>query len=130
MALKTKPSSKWLWVLLGVFGVNLALLLLSRFILGSQLVTANYVAFAGLSAVVALVSGVGALGMMAFFSCFILFNGFALIYMYFIVLTKRGDTWTDLTSLISFFMVLILGFVIGVLLELLSRFLGKKRGTS
>lgn len=127
MKLKNKPSPKWLLVILAIFILNLSLLLGSRFLLGSQLVTANYAAFAGLSLVLALIAGLGALGLMVFFSSYVLFNGFALIYLYWITFTQKNSGWADLTSLAGYFMMLLAGVAVGIVLELLSRFLGKKR---
>ena len=127
MTFKNKPSAKWLLVILALFLLNFCLLLGSRFILGSQLVSANYIAFAGLSAVIALIGGLGALGLMVFFSSFVLFNGFALVYLYWITFTQKTSGWADLTSLAGYFMMLLAGVAVGIVLELLSRFLGKKR---
>lgn len=127
MGLKNKISPKWILVVLMVFAVNFALLLGSRFLLGSQLTGGNYLAFAGLCGVVALISGLGALGLMAFFSSFVMFNGFALVYLYWITLTQKSSGWADLTSLAGYFMMLLAGVAVGVILELLSRFLGKRK---
>lgn len=127
MLLPTKKSYSWIYVLAGVFTINIVALLMSRVILNITVNITNIIAFALLSLLVSGIASVGYFGIKIFSYAFILFDILGLSYIYIIILSNKNDGWADLTSVIAFIVIVCMGIFTGIIFELIYRIIRRNK---
>lgn len=125
--LPPKFSSRWSFVIGGVFLLLFIMLLLSRFMLHVAVDAKNVIAFFIVSFLLAVVAGGGGFfGGAIYFIVSFSFYVIAIIYLLFLSWTRANDGWSDLTSIVAFLFLAGLGIVSGVVAQLI-RILTKRR---
>jgi len=117
MILPAKKSFHWIYVLMGVFAINILALLISRIMLTITINLQNIIGFTILALLVSVIGSIGYFGIRKFSYVFIIFDILGLFYMYFIILSNNSDGWVDLTSLIGFIVLIDVGIAIGIIAE-------------
>ncbi len=112
-----KYSHKWIYVLVLLFVMNLMSLGLQGYIFtGNALLNIGGFAFA--AAVVAFAVTIGGyFGAKAYFGTAFMLNLAGVLYMLYIVLTKKADGWSDLAGVISYLFITGIGIVAGSIFQ-------------
>ncbi len=121
MLLPAKKSKKWMYVLIGVFIINIAALYVSRIMAGSSMDTKNYVSFALISIAASIFSLAGFFGKRRFSYTYMAFNIGGIIYMLYITIGGKNNGWSDLTSIAGYMFLSLLGLLLGILTEVIGR---------
>jgi hypothetical protein len=126
-----KKSKKWFAVLILYFLVVFVSMILSRIIVGTQITVNVVISMVILSLISAVVPSVaGFMGRHIFYSIFTSINLLALVYLFYIVITDRSPGWSDLTSIISYLMVVAIGFVVAVVIDLIFLIRSRKQDST
>lgn len=124
--LPLKYSKKWLWILIAYWVVLFGGFIITRILLDTQLTSTILSAFALLAFISALIPCFGGfLGGRLYFMVSALFSVIALLYMLFVILGHSSPGWEDLTSVVSYLFISIVGALSGLISEITS-FLVKK----
>jgi hypothetical protein len=108
----------------------IALLLLSHAIAGSGFTARSIFGLATIAIIAALVAGIGFwFNGRLFFIFFSSGLAVGLLYMLFIVVFNTSPGWSDLTSVIGFMVVAVIGMVVGLAAELIRYMLKTKAKT-
>jgi hypothetical protein len=117
MFLPQKKSINWSYVLLIVFASNVLALLGSEFLLSSSISLQNAFGFSIISLIVSLIVSSGYFGIRFFSLSVIVSNVIAIIYIYYIILSKSSPGWADLVGLISYMLLIGLGIILGTIVQ-------------
>ena len=112
-----KYSYKWIYVLILLFVMNLMSLALQGYLFTGY-VFGKFGGFAFAAALVSFVVTLGGyIGAKAYFRTAFLFNLAGILYMLYVVLTKKADGWSDLAGVISYLLITGVGVVAGSILQ-------------
>ncbi len=129
--LPEKQSKNWIYILLGQFIIIFIALIIQSKILDYNMNTENIIGFAILALSISLLITIGGyLGGRIYFITSSIFNISGLIYMITITLNKTAEDWNDLVSLVSYLTLLVIGFGIGLIAQLIYTIIAKKKGLS
>lgn len=119
MEFPIKGSRQWFTVGVLIFIINFCLLLVGRFQLGVTLDVTMVIGFAVIALLTSLITFMGYFGLDVLAKVAILSNALGLTYMIYITTTNASDGWSDLTSLIAFLYMLIMGMLVGIFLQII-----------
>ncbi len=115
--LPEKHSKKWLYHGIGIFLITFFALLVNAVLLAILSVETSII-YALVSLFVALaISGGGYLGAKTYFYTALFFNIIGIIYMLYISINQAAEGWSDLVSMISYFFIMVIGILIGLVAE-------------
>jgi hypothetical protein len=115
-----KKSSRWLVVFLIYTMVIFISLLSTRLLLGSEIVPRNIWGFVILSTGSALIPSLGGfLGKRIFFLIYTIASIIGILYMFYVVIGNTAPGWEDLTSIIGYLFIVVIGFVLAIVSELI-----------
>jgi len=122
-----KKSKYWYFILFCYTIIVFIGIIVTRIIVNTQL---SFQLVLG-SIILALISGLipsiaGFWGRRVFYSVFTCINIAALFYMFYVVTMNTSPGWGDLTSIIGYLFIVILGFIIALVSEIVYFFLKKK----
>jgi len=126
--LPSKKSKKWIGVFIFYTLVIFIGFLATRFMLGSELFGRYLLSLLGLSLVSALIPCIGGyLGKRIFFIIYTFCVISGILYMFYVVLGDISPGWGDLTSIISFLFMVVLGIVLALVTEIVIYFVKRKQ---
>jgi hypothetical protein len=113
-----KGSPRWYGLTAVLFIGLLVIFIISRMILGIDVGVANVTGFAVIAFATAIAAGLGGfMGGRVYFITTIIAYIIGVVYMLYIVVTNAADGWSDLTSVISFMTIAVIGIAAGVLVQ-------------
>ncbi len=117
--LPLKNSKNWLWVFLVYWLLVYGGFIITRLVLDTQLTPSILTAFAILALISAFIPClVGFLGGQMFFLVNAFFSGIGIIYMFVVILKNMSPGWEDLTSVLSYIFVSLIGIIIGIIAQI------------
>jgi hypothetical protein len=126
--LPNKYEKRWVWYFLIYSIILLPLLSIPQIILSGSIALRSIIGLAGLAVLISLVTcGGGFLGGKYFFTLFTAVTVTGAGYMLFITVTQRLTGWADLTGFAGFLSITIIGFIIGLVGQLVSILLQKSK---
>ncbi|WBL45462.1 hypothetical protein LOR37_12215 [Clostridium estertheticum] len=117
------------WIIIFVFYTIIVFLslLTTRVMLASELLVRPILGLLIVSVVSGLIPCIGGfLGKWIFFIIYTLCTIVAIIYMFYIVMVNTSPGWGDLTSIIGYLFIIIVGTVLALVTEVLSYFIKTK----
>lgn len=126
-----KKSKKWFQVFISYFLILIIALILSRFLVGTPIlinIIVSLVILALFSAIIPCIGGFW--GRRIFFYIYTLINFFAILYMMFIVVTDASPGWNDITSMIVYLFITILGLIVAFIIDFIYFLISRRRTQS
>jgi len=115
-----KKSSKWTWVFIFYILITFISLLITRSMLGSELLGRYILGLLIISTGSALIPCIGGiLGKKIFFIFYTLSNIIAIFYMFYVVLGNTSPGWNDLTSIVGYIFIVAVGAVLALVMEVI-----------
>jgi hypothetical protein len=119
LSIPPKRSSGWSTVTAGLFVVLLILLTASRLLSGLETDGRSLIGFAILASIAALAAGAGGfLGGKIYFVVVTFSYAMGILYMLYILLTQASGGWSDITSVISFMTIALIGIISGLVVQI------------
>jgi len=115
--LPNKKSFKWLYVFILVFIVNLIAMSAVQKLSNNALEIYIVFRFVLVTLIIGAIACLGYFGLRAFSYIFLISNVIGLGYMFFIAFSGRNG-WKDLSSIIGFLCILLIGVVIGMITQI------------
>jgi hypothetical protein len=123
-----KKSNNWVGVFIFYSLVIFIGLLTSRFVLGSEFFVRYILAMLLIAMVSALIPCIGGfLGKRIFFIIYTLSVIVGILYMFYVVLGNTSPGWGDLTSIIGYLFIVVVGAVLALLTEVIIYFVKPKQ---
>lgn len=114
--LPERYSKKWLISLVALFLLTFISLIIVSQILNINLAFENISGFFLLSLITAvLISLGGFLGARVYFGIAAIFNILGIIYMLYVTIFRTAEGWSDLVSIISLMLAVLVGLVLGII---------------
>lgn len=115
-----KKSKSWYFIILCYTIIIFIGIIITRFMVGTTLSLTMALSTLILSLISALVPCLaGFWGRHVFYSVFACINLIALLYMFYIVISDATPGWGDLTSIIGYLFILVVGFGIALISDII-----------
>ena len=126
--LPERYSKKWIIMLVALFLLTFISLIIVGQILNLNLAFENISGFVLLSLITAvLISLGGYLGARVYFGIAAIFNIIGIIYMLYISLNRTAEGWSDLVSIISLMSAIVIGLILGIVVQVIAYLIKKKK---
>ena len=119
MGLPQKRSFSWVYVFFVSYIINFMSIVLSRNIIGSYFDAKAVIVFAIASLLISALICLGYFGLRVFSILFMITDFVAITNILYICANNKNEGWTDLTSMFVFIFMIILGFLIALLIQVI-----------
>jgi hypothetical protein len=128
LKLPVKYSKKWGFVLIALFFLTFVSLISVGKILSINIGAENIAGFALLSALVSILTSLGGfLGARVYFITVLIFDVLGIVYMLYVSTNRTAEGWSDLVSIISYLFTLGIGFILGLVIQLVSFLISNRK---
>ena len=126
--LPLKKSNQWFWIFI-IYTIAIFVgLIATRFILGSEIFVKYILSMLLISMVSAIIPCIaGYLGRRIFFIIYTISAMVGILYMFYVVLGNTSPGWGDLTSIVGYLFIVVVGVGLGLISEVINYFVKRRQ---